>query len=80
MRAWFERLFKGSYVPHVIEPSAGLDSMALAVIAKAFEESEKVGEKGKKEVLTVLRFHPRVAPNSSTPSTSATATATSKSA
>lgn len=62
VRAWFERLFKGSYVPHVIEPSAGLDRMALAVIAKAFEESEKVDEKGKKEVLTVLRFHPRVAP------------------
>lgn len=62
VRTWFERLFKGSYVPHVIEPSAGLDRMALAVIAKAFEESEKVDEKGKKEVLTVLRFHPRVAP------------------
>ena len=33
VRAWFERLFKGNYVPHVIEPSAGLDRMALAVIA-----------------------------------------------
>ena len=30
VRAWFERLFKGNYVPHVIEPSAGLDRMALA--------------------------------------------------
>jgi glycyl-tRNA synthetase len=62
VRAWFERLFKGSYVPHVIEPSAGLDRMALAVIAKAFSETEKVDEKGKKEVITVLRLHPRVAP------------------
>ena len=62
VRAWFERLFKGSYVPHVIEPSAGLDRMALAVIAKAFDETEKVDEKGKKEVITVLRLHPRVAP------------------
>jgi glycyl-tRNA synthetase len=62
VRAWFERLFKGSYVPHVIEPSAGLDRMALAVIAKAFEEFEKVDDKGKKETITVLRFHPRVAP------------------
>lgn len=62
VRAWFERLFKGSYVPHVIEPSAGLDRMALAVIAKAFSEIEKVDEKGKKEVITVLRLHPRVAP------------------
>ena len=62
VRAWFERLFKGSYVPHVIEPSAGLDRMALAVIAKAFDETEKVDDKGKKETITVLRFHPRVAP------------------
>ena len=62
VRAWFERLFKGSYVPHVIEPSAGLDRMVLAIIAKAFDESEKVDEKGKKETITVLRFHPRVAP------------------
>ncbi len=61
-RTWFERLFKSSYVPHVIEPSAGLDRMALAVIAKAFSETEKVDEKGKKEVITVLRLHPRVAP------------------
>jgi glycyl-tRNA synthetase len=62
VRAWFERLFKGSYVPHVIEPSAGLDRMALAVIAKAFNETEKVDEKGKKEIITVLHLHPRVAP------------------
>ncbi|HCN29164.1 MAG TPA: glycine--tRNA ligase [Verrucomicrobiales bacterium] len=62
VRAWFERLFKGNYVPHVIEPSAGLDRMALAVIAKAFSETEKIDEKGKKEVITVLRLHPRVAP------------------
>ncbi len=62
VRAWFERLFKGSYVPHVIEPSAGLDRMALAVIAKAFDETVKTDDKGKSETITVLRFHPRVAP------------------
>jgi len=62
VRTWFERLFKGSYVPHVIEPSAGLDRLALAIIAKAFCETEKVDDKGKKEVITVLRFHPRIAP------------------
>jgi glycyl-tRNA synthetase len=62
VRAWFERLFKGSYVPHVIEPSAGLDRMALAIIAKAFDETVKTDEKGKSETITVLRFHPRVAP------------------
>lgn len=62
VRAWFERLFKGNYVPHVIEPSAGLDRLALAVLAQAYEEVEKVDDKGKKEVLTILRIHPRVSP------------------
>jgi glycyl-tRNA synthetase len=62
VRAWFERLFKGNYVPHVIEPSAGLDRMALAILANAYEETEKTDEKGKKEVITVLKLHPRVAP------------------
>ena len=62
VRAWFERLFKGNYLPHVIEPSAGLDRLALAVLANAFSETEKVDEKGKKEIITVLRLHPRIAP------------------
>jgi glycyl-tRNA synthetase len=60
--AWCERLFKGFYVPHVIEPSAGLDRLALAIIAAAFCETEKTDAKGKKEVVTIMRFHPRVAP------------------
>jgi len=62
VRTWFDRLFKGNYVPHVIEPSAGLDRLALAVLALAFDESEKVDDKGKKEIITVMRFHPRIAP------------------
>lgn len=62
VRIWFERLFKGNYVPHVIEPSAGLDRMALAIIANAYNETEKVDEKGKKEIIKVLKLHPRVAP------------------
>ncbi len=62
VRTWFERLFKGNYVPHVIEPSAGLDRLALAVIAKAFHQFEKTDDKGKSETITVLRLHPRIAP------------------
>jgi glycyl-tRNA synthetase len=60
--AWCERLFKGFYVPHVIEPSAGLDRLALAVIASAYAEIEKTDTKGAKEVVTIMRFHPRIAP------------------
>jgi glycyl-tRNA synthetase len=59
---WCERLFKGFYVPHVIEPSAGLDRLALAVLALAYTEVEKTDAKGNKETLTVMRFHPRIAP------------------
>ncbi len=59
---WCQKLFKGFYLPHVIEPSAGLDRLALAIIAKAFTEVEKTDAKGNKEVLTVMRFHPRIAP------------------
>ena len=62
VRAWFERLFKGFYLPHVIEPSAGLDRMALAVIAKAFYQYEKEDGKGKSETITILRLHPGIAP------------------
>ncbi|HEX8296840.1 MAG TPA: glycine--tRNA ligase, partial [Chthoniobacteraceae bacterium] len=57
-----EKLFKGNYVPHVIEPSAGLDRLALAILANAYSEVEKTDAKGTTETLTVLRFHPRVAP------------------
>ncbi len=57
-----ERVMKGFYVPHVIEPSAGLDRLALAVLTLAFTEVEKTDAKGAKEVLTVMRFHPRIAP------------------
>ncbi len=57
-----EKLFKGQYVPHVIEPSAGLDRLALAVLAAAYFEEEKADVNGKIEKRTVLRFHPRVAP------------------
>ncbi len=57
-----EKLFKGNYVPHVIEPSAGLDRLALAVIAAGYHEEEKADVNGKIEKRTVLRFHPRIAP------------------
>jgi glycyl-tRNA synthetase len=57
-----EKLFKGNYVPHVIEPSAGLDRLALAVVAAAYHEEDKTDVNGKVERRTVLRFHPRIAP------------------
>lgn len=57
-----DALAKGSYIPHVIEPSAGVDRLLLALISNAYDEEEVTDEKGNKEVRTVMRFHPRVAP------------------
>jgi len=53
---------RGSYVPHVIEPSAGVDRLILALIANAYSETTKMDDKGKTETIYVMKFHPRVAP------------------
>jgi len=55
-------LARGSYVPHVIEPSAGVDRLALALICNAYGEDTAPDEKGKMETRIVMRFHPRIAP------------------
>src|SRR5207302_3141896 len=57
-----EALAKGYYVPHVIEPSAGVDRLALALICNAYAEDQAPDEKGKMEPRIVMRFHPRIAP------------------
>ena len=61
-RHWCDRFFKGWYVPHVIEPSAGLDRMVLAILCAAYDEEEKTDKKGKTETIRVMRIHPIVAP------------------
>ena len=55
-------LTNGSYVPHVIEPSAGVDRLALALICNAYCEDQAPDDKGKLESRVVMRFHPRIAP------------------
>ena len=45
------------YVPHVIEPSAGVDRTMLAFLVDAYDEDELEDEKR-----TVLRLHPSIAP------------------
>ena len=55
-------LAKGNYIPHVIEPSAGVDRLILALITNAYSEETKTDDKGKSETTVVMKFHPRVAP------------------
>jgi glycyl-tRNA synthetase len=59
---YFDQEANERYVPHVIEPSAGVDRLLLALVCNAYDEEEVVDEKGKKETRVVMRFHPRVAP------------------
>ncbi len=55
-------LFDGKYVPHVIEPSAGVDRLMLALLCEAYEEQKLTDDKGKEDIRTVLHFSPKVAP------------------
>ena len=59
---YFDEEAKAKYVPHVIEPSAGVDRLVLALICNAYGEDEVTDEKGKTESRVVMRFHPRIAP------------------
>ena len=45
------------YIPHVIEPSLGVDRLFLALLTSAYREEEVEGEKR-----VVLGFHPSIAP------------------
>ena len=46
-----------AYVPHVIEPAAGVDRALLAFLVDAYDTDEVEGRRR-----TVLRLHPRLAP------------------
>ncbi len=59
---YFDEEAKAKYVPHVIEPSAGVDRLILALICNAYHEEQVTDEKGKAETRVVMKFHPRVAP------------------
>jgi glycyl-tRNA synthetase len=59
---YFDEETKQRLVPHVVEPSAGVDRTVLALICEAYSEDEAPDEKGKMETRLVLRFHPRMAP------------------
>jgi len=59
---YFDEETKQRFIPHVVEPSAGVDRTVLALICEAYAEDEAPDEKGKMETRIVLRFHPRMAP------------------
>ncbi len=55
--SFFDQEKNERFIPTVIEPSAGVDRTALAVLCDAYDEDEVNGEKR-----VVMRFHPKLAP------------------
>ncbi|HEX5316026.1 MAG TPA: glycine--tRNA ligase, partial [Candidatus Kapabacteria bacterium] len=51
---YFDEETKQKFIPHVVEPSAGVDRTVLALICEAYSEDEAPDEKGKMETRTVL--------------------------
>jgi len=54
---YFDEETKEHFLPYIIEPSAGVDRCALALLCDAYDE-----EPDKDEIRVVLRFHPSIAP------------------
>lgn len=50
------------FTPHVIEPSAGADRGALALLCEAYTEDTVPDASGKDRTRTLMKLHPRVAP------------------
>ena len=59
---YFDDETKQRFIPHVVEPSAGVDRTILALICDAYAEDHAPNDKGELESRIVLRFHPRMAP------------------
>jgi glycyl-tRNA synthetase len=74
---FFDQDTKEKYVPHVVEPSAGVDRIALALLCEAYHEEWAPTSEGEGAVLPaepgqqppkgyesriVMRFSPRIAP------------------
>ena len=55
--SYFDEETKKRLVPHVIEPSVGVDRTVLAILSSAYTEDEMSGEKR-----TYLKFVPAIAP------------------
>ncbi len=51
-----------TYVPKVIETSAGVDRSVLMALCAAYSEMEEEGDGHKRETRSVLQFHPNISP------------------
>ena len=63
---YFDPETNEKYIPHVIEPSLGVERLFLSIVTEAYDEEELVSTdkngNEKKETRTVMHFHPALAP------------------
>ena len=59
---YFDQAENRRYLPHVIEPTFGVDRTCLVLLLDAYDEEETVDVNGKPDTRVVLRLHPRIAP------------------
>ena len=59
---YFDQAEDRRYLPHVIEPTFGVDRTCLVLLIDAYDEEQTVDVNGKPDTRVVLRLHPRVAP------------------
>lgn len=59
---YFDQALNRRYLPHVVEPTMGVDRLMLMMLCDAYEEEQTVDAKGEAASRVVLRFHPRLAP------------------
>ncbi len=62
IQPYFDPETKERYLPHVIEPSAGVDRIALALLASAYTEETITDSKGREDIRYVMKLHPKMAP------------------
>lgn len=63
--SYFDEETKGKYIPYVIEPSVGVERIALALLADSYREEKNPSAgsgQGKEGIRVVLSFKPQVAP------------------
>jgi glycyl-tRNA synthetase len=60
--SFFDDQTRERYIPHVIEPSGGVDRATLAFLCEAYTEDEAPDDKGNMQTRTLLKLHPRLAP------------------
>ena len=59
---YFDQAANTRYLPHVIEPTFGVERTFLTVLLDAYDEEETVDVNGKADIRVVLRLAPRLAP------------------